>query len=118
MKKWIIIIITLIAIVFGYTFIVRYISHNKIYSYIEKQGINKEDILIEDFRKNWTDGGYIDCIYVKGEDVNIFYEYYYKNHEVEFNAVKSDESHIKEGIWGGAGLTEEEEKNIKYPPLK
>ncbi|KXY26788.1 MULTISPECIES: hypothetical protein [unclassified Bacillus (in: firmicutes)] len=113
-KKWIVVLVIIGALVsYGiYNFCVAKYHMNK---YIEKQGIKTEDIVIHDYNLHWT--GYAYDITVKGEDPDVYYEYNYIGDEVMFSAFRSSKEENEKKVWGGSGLSEEEEKKLKYPPL-
>jgi len=118
MKKWIIILLSIIIL--GTIGIVggRYIAKKSISDYMQEQGIDKKDIVVEDFDKDWKFGGYEYCVSIKDEDPGIYYMYHYDWGKITFNASRMPEEWIKEKTWGGAYLTETELETIKYPPLK
>ncbi len=108
-----IIILTSIVIFGG-----RYSAKKSILDYMDKQGIHKENILVDDFFKDWKMGGYEYCVSVKDEDPGIYYMYHYDSGKIRFHASRMPKEAIKEKTWGGAYLAETELENIKYPPLK
>ncbi|MEG1287641.1 MAG: DUF3139 domain-containing protein [Clostridium sp.] len=117
MKKlilFILITICFICVIIGFN---RITAKQHIENYIKGQGINRNDILVESFFKDWVQGGYIYNISVDGEESDIYYNYHYIDGEVKFNASKFSEKYIKEKIWGGEFLDYPELNNLKYPPL-
>ncbi|WP_103653082.1 DUF3139 domain-containing protein [Bacillus thuringiensis] len=119
-KKMIILLVVLLSlgIVFSYFAYHYYKASNSIHEYMDKQGIKKKDIVVEDFNKDWKQGGYWYCVSIKGEDSNIYYKYQYQDAMVYFSAYHSRADVIQKKTWGGNGLTSDELKDLKYPPLK
>lgn len=96
----------------------RYIAQRTIFDYIDRQGISRNDIVVEDFFRDWTRGGYIYNVSIKDENPGIYYIYYYDKGKIMFSASEMNAQKIKEKIWGGNYLDDSEEQNLKYPPLK
>lgn len=114
-KRLTVLIITLVII---WICMSRYSAKKAIFHYINKQGISRNDIVVEDFMKDWKIGGYNYMISVRDEDPEIYYEYDYYKGNITFSASRMNAQWIKEKTWGGDFLDEEEEKKLKYPPLK
>lgn len=110
-----IVIIMLVLIIGGWSLYSRDKARNAIHEYMKKQGIKEENVLIEEFHKDWKMGGYIDFIYLKDENPDIFYTYSYDRGIMNFIAYKNNEKDNKKHLWGGSGVTDNE---LKYPPLK
>ena len=96
----------------------RYIAKKAILDYIDNQGISRNDIVVEEFSKDWKIGGYNYMISIRDEDPEIYYKYDYYKGNIGFLASRMNAQWIKEKTWGGNFLSEDEEKNLKYPPLK
>lgn len=118
MKKCIKLCLLLLILASAWMFVSRYIARNAIDDYMQEQGIDKKDIIVDDFQKDWKMGGYEYCVSVKDEDPSIYYMYHYDSGKIRFKASRMPEEFIKEKIWGGAYLTETELEIVKYPPLK
>ncbi|KXY10991.1 DUF3139 domain-containing protein [Bacillus sp. FSL K6-0067] len=115
MSKKMIVLLVIIGSFLSYGVYDFCVAKYHVNKYIEQQGIKKEDIVIESHSRHWN--GYAFHITVKGEDPNIYYEYKYIADEVMFFAFRSNKDVIAKNIWAGSGLSEEEEKQLKYPPL-
>lgn len=118
MKKLIIFVLSLIILISIVILGGRYSAKKAILDYMDKQGIDKRNILVDDFFKDWKLGGYLYCVSINDEDPDIYYEYHYDRGEIRFSASKMDEESIREKVWGGNVLTYEQLEDIKYPPLK
>jgi len=118
MKKLIIFVLSLIILISIVILGGRYSAKKAILDYMDKQGIRKESILVDDFFKDWKLGGYLYCVSINDEDPDIYYEYHYDHGKIKFSASKMNEKSIREKVWGGNVLTYKQLENIKYPPLK
>lgn len=107
-------IVILVAIIMLFN---RENAKDSIHDYISKQGIKETQLKYADFHRDFKLGGYSMDVYVKGEKSNIYYEYSFKDKKVKFQAYSISPNKIKEKYWGGNGLSDEEMKELKYPPL-
>ncbi|GAA0124739.1 hypothetical protein UT300019_06410 [Clostridium sp. CTA-19] len=118
-KKKIIIFLLIIIFIAIWIFTSRYIAKKTIFDYMDRQGISRNDIVVEDFIRDWKCGGYIYDVAVKGEDPDIYYEYhYYNDKSIRFAASRMNAQWIKEKTWGGNYLDSSDLESLKYPPLK
>ncbi|MFW7433817.1 hypothetical protein [Vagococcus carniphilus] len=100
-------------------------SYYYIDSYIQQQGIKKEDIIASQFFKSFKTGNYERCIVVKEEkDKNIFYDYRSYHNEVDFYSMETYTERFnrilsgEKNLWEGIELSNEKEKQIAYPRLQ
>lgn len=117
-RKKIIILIIILVLVMIWIFTRRFIAKRTIFNYINRQGISRNDIVVEDFRKDWKYGGYIYDVSVKNENPEIYYEYHCYQGKIMFSASEMNAKKIKEKVWGGNGLYGSDLYNLRYPPLK
>lgn len=117
-KKKIIIFFLIIIFIAIWIFTSRYIAKKTIFDYMDRQGISRNDIVVEDFFKNWDVSGYNYMVYIKGEDPEVYYKYQYKNKKIRFSASRMNAQWIKEKTWGGNYLDSSDLESLKYPPLK
>ncbi|WP_413536987.1 DUF3139 domain-containing protein [Carnobacterium divergens] len=116
-KKIVITLLIGLIIIFGFILVNRYKAKVQINDYMNKQGIKKEDIIIQELKKDWTLGGY-NLFLVLNDDYDVYYEYHCEKNRVSFQAYYSRKVHLLEGKWGGSGLTSEEMKKLKYPQIE
>lgn len=118
MKKLVIFVLSVIVIIGIVVMGGRYNAKKAISDYMNNQGIDKEDIVVDDFFKDWKFGGYLYCVSINDEDPDIYYEYHYESGQIRFSASKMDEESIREKVWGGNVFSDSELENLKYPPLE
>jgi len=118
MKKLVIFVLSVIVVIGIVVMVGRYSAKKAISDYMDNQGIDKKDIVVDDFFKDWKVGGYLYCVSINDEDPDIYYEYHYESGKIRFSASKMDEESIKEKVWGGNVFSDSELQNLKYPPLK
>ncbi|WHY84042.1 DUF3139 domain-containing protein [Neobacillus novalis] len=106
-----------IILVASFMFYIKENAKKSIYEYIAKQGIKENQLKYTAFHRDYTMGGYFLATYVEGEKHDIYYLYSYRENKVFFEAYYEGAEHIKAQQWGGSGLSEEERKKLKYPPL-
>ncbi|WP_179139730.1 DUF3139 domain-containing protein [Bacillus sp. CDB3] len=114
------IIIGVSATIFGFKYNT---AKHEIASYMEKQGIKKEDIQKENPLQSWIitrepkRGYFWSYVYIKDEDPSLQYRYWYYDGKVKFAAVKVLKASKGNIISEGIELDSEEKKKLKYPPL-
>ncbi|MBC1499699.1 DUF3139 domain-containing protein [Listeria weihenstephanensis] len=115
MKKhrnlWLTLGIVFILCIGGYIFffaIPKHTATNAVNAYMQEQGLSDDQVRSEKIQKDWKSGGYVATVKLK-DDPEMTYEY---NYDKKF----SYPHHIYLLVFKqGSG---QNDKDVKYPPLK